>query len=78
MVEYHGVPRHALPQPMRVVYAGDRLTMKYIKHHLGVRLVSDPTLLAHRVSGSMPKAFRDPFKGDVPRSGDACVERVGR
>jgi len=52
--------------------------VKYIKHNLGLRLVSDPTLLAHRVSGYVPKAFRYPFKGDVPRSGDAFVEIVGR
>jgi len=30
------------------------------------RLVSFPTLLAHRVTGYVPKAFRYPFEGDIP------------
>jgi hypothetical protein len=33
---------------------------------LGLRLVSGPTLLAHRLTGYVPKAFRYPFEGDVP------------
>ena len=31
------------------------------------RMASFPTLLAHRVSGYVPKAFRYPFEGDVPK-----------
>src|SRR4051794_2704828 len=33
---------------------------------LGLRLVASPTLLAHRVTGYVPRAFRYPFEGDVP------------
>jgi hypothetical protein len=33
---------------------------------LGLRLVAGPTLLAHRVTGYVPKAFRRPFEGDIP------------
>lgn len=33
---------------------------------LGPRLVGGPLLLAHRLSGYVPKAFRYPFQGDVP------------
>ena len=32
----------------------------------GLRLVSAPTLLAHRLTGYVPRAFRYPFEGDVP------------
>jgi len=31
------------------------------------RLVSEPQLLAHRVTGHIPKAFEYPFEGDVPK-----------
>jgi methyltransferase (TIGR00027 family) len=33
---------------------------------LGLRLFVWPLLLAHRVTGYVPKAFRYPFEGDVP------------
>lgn len=33
--------------------------------HLALRLVSGPLLLAHRLSGYVPKAFRYPYEGDV-------------
>jgi methyltransferase (TIGR00027 family) len=33
---------------------------------LGLRLVAGPMLLAHRLSGYVPKAFRYPFEGDIP------------
>lgn len=33
---------------------------------LAVRLVAGPMLLAHRVSGYVPRAFRYPFEGDIP------------
>ena len=33
---------------------------------LGPRLVAGPLLLAHRLTGYVPKAFRYPFEGDVP------------
>ena len=32
------------------------------------RLVSEPALLAHRVTGHVPKAFEYPFEGDVPKA----------
>ena len=35
---------------------------------LGLRLTTDPVLLAHRVTGYVPRAFRYPFEGDVPLS----------
>jgi methyltransferase (TIGR00027 family) len=40
---------------------------------LGVRLVAGPTLLAHRVTGYVPKAFRYPFEGDLPRQYEASA-----
>jgi methyltransferase (TIGR00027 family) len=35
--------------------------------------VSFPTLLAHRVTGYVPKAFRYPFEGDVPKLYEASA-----
>jgi methyltransferase (TIGR00027 family) len=40
---------------------------------LASRMVSFPTLLAHRVSGYVPKAFRYPFEGDVPKQYEASA-----
>ncbi len=37
------------------------------------RMVSFPTLLAHRVTGYVPKAFRYPFEGDVPKQYEASA-----
>ena len=33
---------------------------------LGVRLFTGPLLLAHRLSGYVPEAFRYPYEGEVP------------
>ena len=33
---------------------------------LGLRLMSGPMLLAHRLTGYVPRAFKYPFEGDVP------------
>jgi methyltransferase (TIGR00027 family) len=33
---------------------------------LGLRLVAGPVLLAHRLTGYVPRAFRYPFEGDIP------------
>jgi methyltransferase (TIGR00027 family) len=33
---------------------------------LGLRLAAGPVLLAHRLTGYVPRAFRYPFEGDVP------------
>jgi methyltransferase (TIGR00027 family) len=33
--------------------------------HLGLRLVTSPTLVGHRASGFVPKTFRYPFEGNV-------------
>ncbi len=40
---------------------------------LGLRLFTWPMLLAHRVSGYVPKAFRYPFEGDVPPQYEASA-----
>jgi methyltransferase (TIGR00027 family) len=40
---------------------------------LGVRLVAGPVLLAHRVTGYVPRAFRYPFEGDVPMQYEASA-----
>lgn len=40
---------------------------------VGSRLVSFPTLLAHRVTGYVPRAFRYPFEGDVPKQYEASA-----
>jgi methyltransferase (TIGR00027 family) len=37
------------------------------------RLASYPTLLAHRVTGYVPKAFRYPFVGDIPKQYEASA-----
>jgi methyltransferase (TIGR00027 family) len=34
---------------------------------LGVRLVANPLLLAHRLTGYVPRAYRYPFEGDIPK-----------
>ena len=34
---------------------------------LGVRLVAGPMRLSHRLTGYVPRAFRYPFEGDIPR-----------
>jgi len=33
---------------------------------LGLRLLSGPMVLAHRLTGHVPRAFKYPFEGDVP------------
>jgi hypothetical protein len=38
---------------------------------LGVRLATGPMLLAHRLTGYVPKAFRYPFEGDIPKQYEA-------
>ena len=40
---------------------------------LGVRLVAGPMLLAHRLTGYVPRAFRYPFEGDVPPQYEASA-----
>ncbi len=40
---------------------------------LGVRLAAGPMLLAHRLTGYVPKAFRYPFEGDVPPQYEASA-----
>ncbi len=40
---------------------------------LGPRLVAGPMLLAHRLTGYVPKAFRYPFEGDVPPQYEASA-----
>lgn len=40
---------------------------------LGPRLVAGPLLLAHRLTGYVPKAFRYPFEGDVPPQYEASA-----
>jgi len=40
---------------------------------LGVRLVADPMLLAHRLTGYVPRAFRYPFEGDIPKQYEASA-----
>jgi methyltransferase (TIGR00027 family) len=39
--------------------------------HLGMRLATAPTLLAHRLTGYVPRAFRYPFEGEVPEQYEA-------
>jgi len=43
---------------------------------LGVRLVTGPLLLAHRVSGYVPKAFRYPFEGDISMGYEASARQT--
>ena len=40
---------------------------------LGVRLASASTRLAHRLTGYVPRAFRYPFAGDIPRQYEAAA-----
>ena len=40
---------------------------------LGVRLVAGPMLLAHRLTGYVPRAFRYPFEGDIPKQYEASA-----
>jgi methyltransferase (TIGR00027 family) len=40
---------------------------------LGVRLASASLLLAHRLTGYVPRAFRYPFEGDIPRQYEASA-----
>lgn len=43
---------------------------------LAVRLVSGPLLLAHRLTGYVPGAFRYPFEGDVPMQYEASARQT--
>jgi hypothetical protein len=43
---------------------------------LGLRLVTGPLLLAHRLSGYVPKAFRYPFEGDIPMGYQASARQT--
>ncbi len=43
---------------------------------VGVSLVALPTLLAHHVSGYVPKAFRYPFEGSVPIQYEAVARQT--
>jgi methyltransferase (TIGR00027 family) len=43
---------------------------------LGLRLVAGPTLLAHRLSGYVPKAFRYPFEGDISIQYEASARQT--
>ncbi len=40
---------------------------------MGLRLFVAPMLLAHRVTGYVPKAFRYPFEGDIPPQYEASA-----
>jgi len=40
---------------------------------LGLRLTAGPLLLAHRLTGYVPRAFRYPFEGDVPPQYEASA-----
>jgi Leucine carboxyl methyltransferase len=40
---------------------------------LGVRLVAGPMLLAHRLTGYVPRALRYPFEGDIPKRYEASA-----
>jgi methyltransferase (TIGR00027 family) len=42
----------------------------------GLRLTTGPVLLAHRLTGYVPRAFRYPFEGDVPPQYEASA-RIG-
>jgi methyltransferase (TIGR00027 family) len=43
---------------------------------LGFHLVSWPTLLAHRLSGYVPRAFRYPYEGEVPVQYEASARQT--
>src|SRR5260370_20285164 len=40
---------------------------------LGVRMVAYPMLLAHHLTGYVPRAFRYPFEGDIPKQYEASA-----
>jgi hypothetical protein len=40
---------------------------------VAMRMASIPTLLAHRASGYVPRAFRYPFEGEVPKQYEASA-----
>jgi O-methyltransferase involved in polyketide biosynthesis len=40
---------------------------------LGLALAAGPVLLAHRLTGYVPRAFRYPFEGDIPRWAEASA-----
>ena len=40
---------------------------------LGVRLVAGPMRLSHRLTGYVPRAFRYPFEGDIPKQYEASA-----
>jgi methyltransferase (TIGR00027 family) len=43
---------------------------------LGLRLTAGPLLLAHRLSGYVPKAFRYPYEGEVPEAEEAGARQT--
>lgn len=43
---------------------------------LAVRLVSGPLLLAHRLTGYVPRAFRYPFEGNIPMQYEASARQT--
>jgi methyltransferase (TIGR00027 family) len=43
---------------------------------LGVRLVAGPMLLAHRLTGYVPKAFRYPFEGEIAMQYEAAARQT--
>lgn len=43
---------------------------------LGVRLAAGPMMLAHRLTGYVPKAFRSPFEGDIPMQYEASARQT--
>jgi methyltransferase (TIGR00027 family) len=43
---------------------------------LALWLTAGPTLLAHRLTGYVPKAFRYPFEGDVPEQYEASARQT--
>jgi methyltransferase (TIGR00027 family) len=43
---------------------------------LALWLTTGPTLLAHRLTGYVPKAFRYPFEGDVPEQYEASARQT--
>jgi methyltransferase (TIGR00027 family) len=44
--------------------------------HLGLWLVAAPLLLAHRISGYVPTAYRYPFAGEVPVQHEAAARQT--
>jgi len=43
---------------------------------LGLRLSAGPLLLAHRLTGYVPRAFRYPFEGDIPMQSEASARQT--